>query len=92
MTLVATTAPLQAVVYALAAGGAAAVVLTRDPLRQIVVSGIYGYGLVALFMVLQAPDVALSMLVVSSVAYPLVVLVAITRTRKRGPRVSKGDT
>jgi len=92
MTFVATTAPLQAVVYLLAAGGAAAVVLTRDPLRQIVVSGIYGYGLVALFMVLQAPDVALSMLVVSSVAYPLVVLVAITRTREGGLRRSKRDT
>lgn len=91
MTLVATTAPLQAVVYVLAAAGAAAVVLTRDPLRQIVVSGIYGYGLVALFMVLQAPDVALSMLVVSSVAYPLVVLVAISRTRDPGGRGRKDD-
>lgn len=90
MTLVATVAPLQAVVYVLAAAGAAAVVLTRDPMRQIVVSGIYGYGLVALFMVLQAPDVALSMLVVSSVAYPLVVLVAISRTRGRN-RGEGGD-
>lgn len=79
--IVATIVPLQATVFALAALGATAVVLTRDPLRQIVVSGIYGYVLVAVFMVLQAPDVALSMLVVSTVAYPLVVLVAIARTR-----------
>lgn len=91
MTLVATTAPLQAVVYVLAAAGAAGVALTRDPLRQIVVSGIYGYALVALFVVLQAPDVALSMLVVSSVAYPLVVLVAISRMREGRRRKEAGD-
>ena len=91
MTLVATTAPLQAVVYVLAAAGAAAVVLTRDPLRQVIVSGIYGYALVALFVVLQAPDVALSMLVVSAVAYPLVVLVAISRVRERQRRSKEKD-
>jgi uncharacterized MnhB-related membrane protein len=53
-----------------------------DPLRQIVVSSLYGLLLVILFVVLQAPDVALSMLVVSSVAYPLIVLIAISRTRR----------
>ena len=36
-----------------------------------------------LFVVLGAPDVALSMLVVSSVAYPLILLVAIARVRGR---------
>ena len=56
--------------------------LCLDPLRQIVLSGIYGLLLVILFVVLQAPDVALSMLVVSTVAYPLIVLAAIRRTRK----------
>jgi energy-converting hydrogenase B subunit D len=91
MTLVATTAPLQAVAYVLAAAGAAAVVLTRDPLRQVIVSGIYGYALVALFVVLQAPDVALSMLVVSAVAYPLVVLVAISRVREQRRRAKETD-
>jgi uncharacterized MnhB-related membrane protein len=88
--LLATLVPLQATAFALAALGAAAVVLTRDPLRQIVVSGVYGYVLVAVFMVLQAPDVALSMLVVSSVAYPLVVLVAVARVR--GGKPEKPDS
>jgi uncharacterized MnhB-related membrane protein len=37
---------------------------------------------VLLFVILQAPDVALSMLVVSTVAYPLIVLIAISRTRR----------
>jgi len=81
--MIASIVPLQATVFVLVALGAPAVVLTRDPLKQIVVSGIFGYALVAAFMVLQAPDVALSMLVVSTVAYPIVVLAAIARVRGR---------
>jgi energy-converting hydrogenase B subunit D len=71
-----------AVTLILVALGATAVALCLDPLRQIVLSGIYGLLLVILFVVLQAPDVALSMLAVSTVAYPLIVLAAIRRTRK----------
>jgi uncharacterized MnhB-related membrane protein len=76
-------AALQALVLVEAALLATAVVLTRDTLRQIVISGIYGLMLTLLFVVLQAPDVALSMLVVSAVAYPLIVLATIGRTRRR---------
>ena len=74
-------AALQALVLIQAALLATAVVLCRNTLRQIVVSGIYGLMLVLLFVVLQAPDVALSMLVVSTVAYPVIVLAAISRSR-----------
>ena len=74
-------AALQAFVLVLAALLATAVVLTRNTLRQIVVNGVYGLVLVIVFLVLQAPDVALSMLVVSTVAYPLIVLAAISRSR-----------
>lgn len=56
--------------------------LCLDPLRQIFLSGVYGLLLAVLFLVLQAPDVSLSMLVVSTVAYPLIVLIAISRTRR----------
>lgn len=80
--IVATLVPLQAVAFALVALAAPAVVLTRDLLRLVVVNGIYGLVLVLLFMIYAAPDVALSMLVVTTVAYPLVLLVAITRIRK----------
>jgi uncharacterized MnhB-related membrane protein len=75
-------AALQALVLIQAALLATAVVLTRDTLRQIVISGIYGLMLTLVFLVLQAPDVALSMLVVSGVAYPLIVLATIGRTRR----------
>ena len=74
--------PLQVVALTLVAAGALAVVLCRDPLRQVIVNGAYGLLLTALFVVFQAPDVALSMLVVTTVAYPLIVLAAIRRTRK----------
>ncbi len=73
--------PLQVVVLVLVAATGLGVVLHRDPLRQVIVNGLYGLVLVVLFMVFQAPDVALSMLAVGSIAYPLVVLIAIARVR-----------
>jgi energy-converting hydrogenase B subunit D len=79
--IVASLVPLQATILAVVALAAPAVVLTRDPLRMIVVNGFYGWTLVILFSVFQAPDVALSMLVVGGLAYPLVVLIAIARVR-----------
>jgi uncharacterized MnhB-related membrane protein len=79
--IVASLVPLQATILAIVALAAPAVVLTRDPLRMIVVNGFYGWTLVILFSVFQAPDVALSMLVVGGLAYPLVVLIAIARVR-----------
>ena len=81
MTVVATLVPLQVVAFALVALGAPLVVLTRDPLRQALVNGVYGISLVCLFVVLAAPDPALSMLVVSGIGYPLVILAAIARVR-----------
>jgi energy-converting hydrogenase B subunit D len=75
-------AALQAIMLVFVAVLATAVALTRNALRQILVSGVYGLLLVILFVVLQAPDVALSMLVVTTIAYPLVVLAAIARTRE----------
>ncbi len=77
-----TIAPLQATALILVGLGATAVALCLDPLRQILVSGLYGLLLTVLFVTLQAPDVGLSMLVVSAIAYPLIVLIAISRTRR----------
>jgi energy-converting hydrogenase B subunit D len=81
--VIATLVPLQATVLALVALAATSVVLTRDPLKMIVVNGFYGLLLVVLFVVFGAPDVALSMLVVGTVGYPLVVLIALARARNR---------
>jgi uncharacterized MnhB-related membrane protein len=75
--------PLQAVCIALVALGAPAVVLARDVVRQAIVFSLYGFTLVALFVVYQAPDVALSALAVVGIAYPLVLVAAIARVRRR---------
>lgn len=81
--IVATLVPLQVTILALAALGAPAIVLMRDPVKMAVVNGFYNWALVVLFEVYGAPDVALSMLVVGGVGYPLVLLVAIARSRKK---------
>ncbi|HYY65043.1 MAG TPA: hydrogenase subunit MbhD domain-containing protein [Gaiellaceae bacterium] len=73
--------PLQATIMILVALGALAVALTTDLVRLVIVSSAYTLLLVVLFVILQAPDVALSMLVVGTVGYPIVLLVAIRRDR-----------
>ena len=81
--------PLQAVALLFVAAGGLAVVLARDVVRQAILFSIYGFSLVVLFTVFQAPDVALSALVVSGIAYPLVLVGAIARVgvrRNRGRR------
>ena len=60
---------------------ATCVVLARDPLRQAMVSSIYGLVLGILFFVFQAPDVALSQTAVGAVALPLMILLALARVR-----------
>lgn len=75
--------PLQVVTMFLVAVGALATVACRDLVRQAIVFSVYGFALVALFVVFQAPDVALSELVVGGIAYPLVLVAAIARVRAR---------
>lgn len=75
--------PLQAAVIALVAVGALAVVFTRDLVRLTMASSLYALLLVVLFLVLQAPDVALSELVVGAVGFPLAIVVAISMERKQ---------
>jgi energy-converting hydrogenase B subunit D len=67
---------LQAAIIGLVAVGALAVVLTRDLVRLTMASSLYALLLVVLFLVFQAPDVALSELVVGAVGFPLVIVVA----------------
>lgn len=72
---------VQAAALALVAAGGTAVVLARDPLRQAVVASFYGLLLALLFFAFQAPDVALSQIVVGTVALPLMILLAIAKVR-----------
>lgn len=72
---------LQAGSFALLAAGGTAVVLMRDPLRQALLVGIYGLLLALLFFVLQTPDVALSQIVVCTVAVPVMILLTLAKIR-----------
>ena len=75
--------PLQVVIMVLVGVAGTAVVLTRDLLRLAIVNAFYGLTLTVLFLVFQAPDVALSMIVVGSIASPVVLLAAIAKVRAR---------
>jgi uncharacterized MnhB-related membrane protein len=74
---------LQIVSFILVALAAPAVVFTRDLIRQALILSIYGLLLTVLFLVLQAPDVALSELTVGAATVPLILLVTVARIRER---------
>jgi energy-converting hydrogenase B subunit D len=74
---------LQIVALVLVTLGGTAVVLVPEPLRQTLVLGIYGLALTFLFFVFQAPDVALSEIVVSGVALPVIILAALRKIREQ---------
>ncbi|MGK3201830.1 Na(+)/H(+) antiporter subunit B [Amycolatopsis kentuckyensis] len=71
------------VVLAFVAVAGFAVVATPDPRRQAITLSLFSLCLTLLFVVLQAPDVALSELAVGSAVVPLLVLLTI---RKVGGR------
>jgi energy-converting hydrogenase B subunit D len=72
---------LQTVCLLAVAVAGTATVLTRDPLRQTVSSGMFGLTLAVLFLAFGAPDVALSQIVVAGVAVPVMVLLALAKIR-----------
>ena len=72
---------LEVAVFALVAAAGTAVVLTRNPLNQAIVASFYGLVLGVMFLVYQAPDVALSQITVGAVALPLMILLALAKVR-----------
>ena len=70
---------VQVVSLLLVALGAWAVVAARDPVRQAIVASLYGLILGVLFFAFQAPDVALSNIVVGSVVTPTIILLALAK-------------
>ena len=72
---------LEVAVFLLVAAGGTAVVLTRDPLNQAIVASFYGLVLGIMFLVFQAPDVALSQIAVGAVALPLMIVLALAKVR-----------
>jgi energy-converting hydrogenase B subunit D len=75
---------LQAVCLLVVAAVGTLVVATRDPLRQAAVAGIFGLALAALFLSVQAPDVALSEIAIGAIVVPVLVLLAMAKIREHG--------
>jgi uncharacterized MnhB-related membrane protein len=78
------------VALTLVAVAGTAVVLSDAPERQAVTLSVFGLTLVVLFMVLEAPDVALSELGVGTVLVPLMVMLSI-RTMRKDRRQRRGE-
>ena len=68
---------LLAGLFVLIAATGAGVVLSRNPVRQVMAIAGHGLGLTLLFLALQAPDVAFSELTVGAAALPLLFLVVL---------------
>lgn len=62
-----------------------AVVLTRDPKRQALISTFFAATMVMLFFALQSPDVALSELVIGFVVLPTMYLLTLARLERSRP-------
>jgi energy-converting hydrogenase B subunit D len=73
---------VQDVALLLVAASGTAVALTRDPLRQALLTGLFGLALATTFFVFQAPDVALSQVVVGTVALPVMILLTLAKLRE----------
>lgn len=83
---------LQIAALAAVAVGGTAVALAPEPLRQALVLGVYGMALTVLFFVFQAPDVALSEIVISTVGLPVMVLLALRKVHEHEcERDKKGE-
>lgn len=73
-----------AILLVLAAVCGAGVVVAPTPRRQVMAMAANGIVLTTLFMVLEAPDVAFSELVIGTAALPLLFLVVLASVRTDG--------
>jgi energy-converting hydrogenase B subunit D len=81
---------VQVVALVAVALGGTAVVLARDPARQALVASVFGISLAVLFLAFQAPDVALSQVVVGAVALPAMIMLALRKIIRR-EEVDRGE-
>jgi energy-converting hydrogenase B subunit D len=72
---------IQVAIMLMVAAAGTAVVLTRDPASQTVGLSFYGILLALMFFVYQAPDVALSQIVIGAVALPLMIMLTLAKIR-----------
>lgn len=70
------------VILILMIGGAIFSLEARDLLSAVIAYGIVGFGLVILFMILQAPDLALVQIVVETITLIIMIAVILNSTRE----------
>jgi uncharacterized MnhB-related membrane protein len=77
---------LQIAILVLVAASATAVVFTRNPDHQPIGVSFFGLVLALMFLIFQAPDVALSQLVIGTVGLPLMLLLALACLKRYEPK------
>ena len=86
---------IQVAILVFVAIAGTAVVLTHDMRSQVIGLSFYGLVLALMFFIFQAPDVALSQIVIGAVALPLMFMLAISKIRcneqHREESKQKGD-
>ncbi len=76
---------MQVLILALVAVSGTLVVLTRQPENQPIGISFFGLILALMFLIFQAPDVALSQVVIGAVGLPLMILLALAKLRRDRP-------
>jgi uncharacterized MnhB-related membrane protein len=77
------------VAVTLAGATGTVVALTGQPDRQAISLSVFGLALTMLFIVLQAPDAALSQLVIGGAVVPLMVMLTIRTVRRHGEEAGR---
>ncbi len=75
---------MQVLILMLVATSGTLVVFTRQPDSQPIGISFFGLMLALMFLIFQAPDVALSQIVVGTVGLPLMILLALAKLRRDG--------
>ena len=75
---------LQGFILALVATSGTLVVLTRRTDCQPIGVSFFGLILALMFLIFQAPDVALSQIVIGAVGLPLMILLALAKLKRSG--------
>ncbi|MCV7261373.1 Na(+)/H(+) antiporter subunit B [Mycobacterium shimoidei] len=83
--------PLILVLVTLTGIAGTVVALTGRPERQAIPLSVFGLALTMLFVVLQAPDVALSQLAIGGIVVPLMVMLTFRAVLRHSDERTHGD-
>ncbi|HEY1685317.1 MAG TPA: DUF4040 domain-containing protein [Tepidisphaeraceae bacterium] len=59
-----------------------AVVMVRDPAKQVIAISYFGIVLSVMFLIFQAPDVSLSQIVIGTVGLPMMILLCLAKLKR----------